>query len=90
MAKASTLVVAGRSSVPVLHRQCVLTAPLLGMPAAALALGRAYARIPDARPSAAILARSTSSLAVTDLAGVTWSDGASSERIAGSLRTAAA
>ena len=81
VAKASTLKEAGRQLLSALHTQLVVAAPLVGTPAEGAALRRAYATVPDADFSGAVLEQCPSILAVVPLTGVSWCDFGSPRRI---------
>lgn len=81
VAKASTLKETGRQLLSGLHTHLVAAAPLVGTPAERGALRRAYAAVPDADFSGAILEQCPSILAVAPLTGVSWCDFGSPRRI---------
>ena len=87
VAKAATLVDAARQLIPSLHTRFFQVAPLLGSTVETRALRRAYAALPSANFSRAMLEQCVPILAVTRLTGVFWCD-LGSPRLATALRRA--
>jgi mannose-1-phosphate guanylyltransferase len=88
VAKAATLVDAARQLIPSLHTRFVQLAPLLGSTVETRALRRAYAALPSADFSRAMLERCVPILAASRLTGVSWCDLGSPQRLATALRRA--
>jgi mannose-1-phosphate guanylyltransferase len=86
--KVATLVDAARQLIPSLHTRFVELAPLVGSTVETRALRRAYAALPSANFSTAMLEQCVPILAVTRLTGVFWSDLRSPQRLATALRRA--
>ena len=88
IAKASTLIDAGRNLLPELHDLFTEIAPFADTESEARAIEKAYAKASDANFSNLILARRPSSLAVSKLPELTWCDWGTPERVVRSLREA--
>jgi mannose-1-phosphate guanylyltransferase len=88
VAKVATLVDAARQLIPSLHTRFVPLAPLLASTVETRALRHAYAALPGADFSRAMLERCVPILAVTRLTGVFWCDVGSPQRLATALRRA--
>jgi mannose-1-phosphate guanylyltransferase len=85
VAKASTLVDAGRQSVPRIHAALNRLIQAAGRGARREALQRINAALPDGNFSRDVLQCVPSMLAVTKLTGVTWCDWGSPRRVVASL-----
>lgn len=74
MGKAATFLRAGREAVPEIDERLARTEPFLGSDEEAWALHQAYALMPKANFSSAILEPCPSCLAVSAIPRVVWSD----------------
>jgi mannose-1-phosphate guanylyltransferase len=84
--RAATLADATRQLLPAVHGKLQAVAPLLGTAWGVAALRQAYADLPAASFSSAVLERCGPLLAVSRLAGVTWCDWGSPRRVVRSLQ----
>ena len=85
LAKAYTLIAAGRSLLPELHERLRRIAASFGTDTETRAIDDVYGLIPTSNFSEAILASSPSRLAVSTLPPVTWSDLGTPERVIATL-----
>lgn len=84
--RAATLADATRQLLPVVHGTLQAVAPLLGTAGGVAALRHAYADLPAASFSSAVLERCGPLLAVSRLTGATWCDWGSPHRVVRSLQ----
>lgn len=85
VARASALADAARQVLPQVHDALAGAVPLLDTPFGVAALRRAYARLPMASFSSAVLERCAPVLAVSRLAGAGWCDWGSPRRVVRTL-----
>lgn len=88
VARASTLLAAEEAALPALHRRLARLRAFLGTEHEAWALEQAYALAPRANFSRSVLEPCPSSLAVSRLPDLTWSDWGTPERVCRSLEGA--
>lgn len=88
VAKASTLVEAGRQCLPTLHDRLARIAPFAGTDEEAWAVHQAYEFAPHANFSRSILETCPAGLVVSRLPALTWCDWGTPERVYKSLRQA--
>lgn len=86
VARAATLMEAARPLVPLVHEQLETVVPFLGNTWEGPAFRRAYAAMPRASLSTALLERCTPALAVSRLSGVRWCDWGLPQRVIRTLR----
>jgi mannose-1-phosphate guanylyltransferase len=86
VAKVSALVEAGRRALPLLHECLTQVRPFWGTEAEGRCVERAYASMPAADFSDAVLAAFPSLLAVSTLPPLTWSDWGTPERVIETMR----
>lgn len=86
VARAATLIDAGRQLLPELHNALAAAASLLGTGLERCALRRAYAAVPNRSFSSAILEQCAPALGVSTLHGTTWCDWGSPRRVIRTLR----
>lgn len=87
VARAETLIEAGRRCVPALHDRLARIAPFTDTEEEAWAIHQGYALAPSASFSRAVLEAGLPFLAVSKLPPLTWSDWGTPERVLRSLRT---
>ena len=86
VARAATLIEAGRRALPELSERLGRIAPLVGSEPDAAILDAAYLRAPTANFSGDVLAAVPSMLAVSELPPMTWSDWGTPDRVIATLR----
>jgi mannose-1-phosphate guanylyltransferase len=86
VARASTLIEAGRRTLPELSERLARIAPLVGSDPEAPIFESAYMRAPSANFSADVLSAVPSMLAVSKLPPFTWSDWGTPDRVIATLR----
>lgn len=86
VARAATLIEAGRRTLPELSERLARIAPLVGSDPEASILESAYLRAPSANFSADVLSAVPSMLAVSKLPPFTWSDWGTPDRVIATLR----
>lgn len=86
VARAATLLEAGRRALPELTERLARIAPLVGSEPEAAILEAAYQRAPSANFSGDVLASVPSMLAVSELPPMTWSDWGTPDRVITTLR----
>jgi mannose-1-phosphate guanylyltransferase len=86
VARASALIKAGRRTLPGLHEQLTRAAAAFETASETDAIDRAYDSIPTSNFSEAILASSSSMLAVSTLPPLSWSDWGTPDRVIATLQ----